>query len=267
MASESLLKQLRQSFYDQNDNPNERLDKFCSQDVHRVIIDDNEFTGYKTYSFFWEKTYIKEPERSTNGAIENLNSYPTFITPHLQFKFSMMSMEDYRRLYNLMLSKNEFVVTCYNPLTNETTTNKMYFYPDDLPKFAMLGRTIFNPKASQNEKWVELLGVQEYTVEMVGTNTNFEKLTLTYNLNVPLGTSWAYGTTSTQEFAKNTRTKVGAVALIKVGETNTPMQQIDFNKTKVFQGWNTQQDGSGLAYIDGDEYYFYEDKTLFAQWR
>lgn len=178
MASESLINQLSQSFYDANGTPNERLDKYCSKDVHKIVIDGNEFTGYKTYSFFWEKTYVKEPERSSDGTISNLNSYATFITPHLQIKFSLMSMEDYRRLYALILSKNEFLVTCYDPITNETTTNRMYFYPDSLPKLNMIARNILNKV--QGEKWVELLGVQDYTIEMVGTNVSTEKVEVLY---------------------------------------------------------------------------------------
>lgn len=178
MASESLIKQLSQSFYNANGTPNERLDKYCSKEVQKIVIDGNEFTGYKTYSFFWEKTYVKEPTRSSDGNIGNLNSYATFITPHLQIKFSLMSMEDYRRIYGLILSKNEFLVTCYNPITNETTTNRMYFYPDSLPKLNMIARNILNN--GQKEKWIELLGVQDYTIEMVGTNVSTEKVEILY---------------------------------------------------------------------------------------
>ena len=187
MASQSLINQLSQSFYNADGTPNERLTNYCSQDVQRIIIDGNEFTGYKTYSFFWEKTYVKEPERGANGQISNLNSYATFITPHLQINFSLMAMEDYRRLYGLILSKNEFLVTCYDTLTNQTTTNRMYFYPDSLPKLNMLARNVFNNGAK--EKWIELLGVKDYTVEMVGTNVEAEKIEviyLDYNDN-PLG--------------------------------------------------------------------------------
>lgn len=179
MASESLINQLSQPFYDDKGNPNERFTKFCSKEVPKIIIDGNEFTGYKTYSFFWEKTYVKEPTRSSNGSINNLNSYATFITPHLQIKFALMSMEDYRKLYNLILSRNEFVVTCYNPITNGTTTNKMYFYPDSLPKLNMIARNLLNPK-DEKEKWIELLGVQDYTIEMVGTNVSMDKVEIRY---------------------------------------------------------------------------------------
>ena len=178
MASQSLINQLSQSFYNADGTPNERLTEYCSRDVQKIIIDGNVFTGYKTYSFFWEKTYVSEPVRSSGGVISDLNSYATFITPHLQIKFSLMSMEDYRTLYGLILSKNEFLVTCYNPITNETTTNNMYFYPDSLPKLNMLARNVFNQGAK--EKWVELLGVQDYTIEMVGTNVDTEKIEVIY---------------------------------------------------------------------------------------
>ena len=64
---------------EQDDNPNERK-------VSEIFIDGNLIKGYFTYTFFTEKTYAKEPERSQGGQIDNLNSYATFLTPTLKIK-------------------------------------------------------------------------------------------------------------------------------------------------------------------------------------
>ena len=256
MASESLLNQLRQPFYNSDGTPNERLTSFCSQDVQKIIIDGNTFTGYKTYSFFWEKTFVRQPERSLSGVIDNLNSYSTFITPHLQINFAMMSIEDYRRLYSLIMSKNEFVVTCYNVLTNEMTTNKMYFYPDTLPKLNMMVRQITNNGA--REKWIELLGVQDYTIEMVGTNASMDKVSVVYHLNPPSGTSESDQTFANEDIYKNQEFIVGK---------NSTFQKETFGNKYAFTTWNTKPDGSGVAYIDGNSYFTNESLVLYAQWR
>lgn len=51
-------------------------------------------------------------------------------------------------------------------------------------------------------------------------------------------------------------------------------QKTGLNKNKeiitlegsVFKGWNTQSDGKGIAYEDGEAVIFYENTTLYAQW-
>ena len=152
----------------------ERRERYGTTEISHIIIDGNKFGGYKTFSSFWEKTYVKSPERSTNGVIGNLNSYTTFVTFHLTVNFAMMSIDDYRRLYDLMLDRNEFTVTAYNILTNKPYTCKMYFAPDQMPKLYTMARRL------QGEKFIEVLGVQDYTIELIGTNASMDKVEIRY---------------------------------------------------------------------------------------
>jgi hypothetical protein len=166
-----------------------RREVYGSTDIQQIIIDGNKFSGYKTFSSYWEKTYAKQPERSANGVISNLDSYPTFTTFHLTVNFAMMSIDDYRRLYELMLSKNEFLVTAYNAITGGTHTCKMYFAPDQMPKLYAVARKL------QGEKFVEVLGVRDYTIELIGTNNDDNiKFTVKYydGHNTLLGSSEQY---------------------------------------------------------------------------
>jgi hypothetical protein len=153
----------------------ERADNYNAEGITSITIDGNEFTGYKAFSFIWEKTFAKEPERSSSGVIGNLDSYPTFITPHLKIDFSMISIDDYRRLYNLILNRNEFDVTCYDVVNNCMTTNKMYFAPDQFPKLFTMARHL-----SQGGKFIELTGVRDYTVELIGTNNTKDEVSVSY---------------------------------------------------------------------------------------
>lgn len=146
--------------------------------IQTVEIDGNEFggtfTGYKAYSFFWEKTFAKQPERSASGVIGNLDSYPTFTTPHLKIDFSMISIDDYRRLCKLMLAQSEFNVTCYDVIYDERKTVKMYFAPDQFPKLFAIAR-MYN-----GNKYIELTGVRDYTVELIGTNNSKDEVSVSY---------------------------------------------------------------------------------------
>lgn len=148
--------------------------RFNAVGIDKVIIDGNEFTDYKAFSFVWEDSYVKSPERSGSGVIENLNSYSWFLTPHLKIDFSMLSIDSYRRLIELKHNKREFVVTCYDPSYNRITTNKMYFPPEEMPKLLAIARAL------NGEEWVELLGVQDYTVEMIGTNASLDTVDILY---------------------------------------------------------------------------------------
>lgn len=163
------------TMYDVLSKPlSQRKGEYGTTEIQYIIIDGNKFGGYKTFSSYWEKTYAKQPERSASGVISNLDSYPTFTTFHLTVNFAMMSIDDYRRLYDLMLSKNEFVVTAYNVITNKSHTCKMYFAPDQMPKLYAVARKM------QGEKFLEVLGVQDYTIELIGTNNDMDKLSIIY---------------------------------------------------------------------------------------
>lgn len=167
MAENPINDILRKSWQD-------RQTQYGSTDIQKVIIDGNEFTGYKTFSSFWELTYSKSPERSTGGVIGNLNSIPCFVTPHLKINFAMMDIDSYRRLYDLILDRREFTVKYYDVVHNQIETQKMYFAPDQLPTLYAVARRL------NGEEWVEVLGIQNYTVELIGTNNELEKVDILY---------------------------------------------------------------------------------------
>ena len=68
--------------------------------------------------------------------------------------------------FSTCTSKNEFLVTAYNVITGGTQTCKMYFAPDQMPKLYAVARKL------QGEKFVEVLGVRDYTIELIGTNND-----------------------------------------------------------------------------------------------
>lgn len=140
---------------------NNRSD-YIADGMAKFTVDGIEYTGYSEYTFMWEKTFVENPERSTNGSMGNLNeNNATFNTPHMTATYSIMTINDYRSIMKQLLAKNEFIVTCYDPIYDKMTTNKMYFATASTPKYYT---------SNSSNGTVELLGVQNYTVELIGTN-------------------------------------------------------------------------------------------------
>jgi uncharacterized repeat protein (TIGR02543 family) len=97
------------------------------------------------------------------------------LTPHLKIDFSMMSIDTYRDIMLKIYEKNEFIVTCYDVVNNIDTTNKMYFTTEEMPKLWTVVEAL-----NGNEDAIELLGVQDYVVEMVGTNAPMDEIDVLY---------------------------------------------------------------------------------------
>lgn len=161
------------------------IKEYEAVDIAEVKIDGNRFRNYGTYSFIWEKTFVKAPERSASGALGNLNSYATFLTPHLILDFSVMSIDDYRRIMLLHYGANEFTVECYDPIYNRKIITKMYFGTEEMAKLYTIAQNRLLPDG-QWEEWVDLVGVTEYKVELIGTNNDLDLVSVKYEYNAPL---------------------------------------------------------------------------------
>ena len=105
-----------------------------------------------------EKSYSTQPVRSVDGTMESINDITTFLTPRIIIKYHMMDIEDYRKLMKKLNSttKNAFRVTCYDIVKDKRVTHEMYFAPTSMP-------IIY-------QKYLQALGVQDFTIELIGTN-------------------------------------------------------------------------------------------------
>ena len=223
--------------------------------LDRVEIDGNEIHGYFEYSYIETKSYVTEPVRAANGSMGNLDSYPTFLTPRLTIKYNYMHIEDYRKLMLLLRSKNEFTVSMYDIVLDKRVSHKMYFAPPEMP--------------SIHQRNLEILGVKNYTVELIGTNNDVETHTLTYDFNIPSTVQWQYASSISVEVPQNITEIIGEAATYvdTYGDgnahniTNTTLDGMYF-----FKKWNTQPDGSGFTYVNGDAYFITSDTTLYAIW-
>ena len=140
--------------------------KYKSTQLDRIEIDGCEIQGYFDYSFMEEKSYTEQPVRSQDGSIENLKDYTTFLTPRLIIKYNMMNIDDYRTLMTFLKSKNTFNVTCYDIVADRRVTHEMYFANPQMP-------IIY-------QRYLAALGVQDYTIELIGTNRRTEEMEIQF---------------------------------------------------------------------------------------
>lgn len=147
--------------------PYQYRENYTSTQLDRIEIDGCEIHGYFEYSFMEEKSYMEQPVRSQDGSIENLDDYTTFLTPRLIIKYNMMNIEDYRTLMTFLKSKNTFQVTCYDIVADRRVTHEMYFANPQMP-------IIY-------QRYLAALGVQDYTIELIGTNRKTEEIKFTLN--------------------------------------------------------------------------------------
>ena len=157
--------------------------EYDAVNIAEVKIDGNRFRNYGAYSFIWEKTFVKSPGRSAGGSLGNLNSYATFLTPHLILDFSIMSIDDYRKIMLLHYGANEYTVECYDPIYNRKIKVKMYFGTEEMAKLYTIAQNRLLPNG-QWEEWIDLVGVTEYKVELIGTNNDLDLVSVKYEYSI-----------------------------------------------------------------------------------
>ncbi len=231
---------------------------YRAKDIDKVVIDGDTFTNYGDFQFVWEKSYVTSPSRSSSGAIDNLNAYPTFSTPHLIINFSIMSIDDYRAIMRKALEKNEFVVECYDPIYNQRISVKMYLGTAEMAKLRVLNRVRFN--GLEWEDFIEVVGVQGYTVDLIGTNNDLDLVSVTYHLNPPVGTGVADFTLGEEDVYRGQEIVVGSSASDITKET--------FNGKYIFARWNINKGGGSQGiYANGADYVINSNLVLYAQWQ
>ena len=226
--------------------------------ISEVKISGIPFTNYGQYSFIWEKTFVKEPKRSGAGNLGNLNSYSTFLTPHLILNFSLMSIDDYREIMKLHYESNEYTVECYAFIYNRKIKAKMYFATEEMAKLYTIAQHRLGANGEW-EDWVDLVGVSDYSVELIGTNNELDLVSVRYEYNSDLTPT---GAPIPPQYEEDTY--LGEEIVIG---GNSSFPSIPPSNEWQFNGWNTQADGSGTPYTNGRVVTVNTDNfVLYAQW-
>lgn len=154
------------NFTDLEDIINNKESYAITDEMKELFIGDVKYTGFSKVTFYWHKTAVEQPDRADNGAMGNVNEeIATFKTPHIKVVYDIMTIDTYRSLMNQYLDKMEYVVKCYDPVYNKVSEHKLYISAEQEPDYYIQNWTDSegNPQAS-------LIGVKNYTFELIGTN-------------------------------------------------------------------------------------------------
>jgi hypothetical protein len=242
--------------------PSDSRGHYIATQLDRIKIDGEEILGYFEYSFLEEKSYKTQPERADDGSIPDLENYATFLTPRLIIRYNMMQIEDYRKLMKKLKAKNVFTVECYDIVEDKRVVHEMYFAPPQMP-------IIY-------QQYLNALGVQEYTIELIGTNRKTH-LSVTYDYNfdsLPDGASISAYFMATypdepmirtvENIPYNKKYLVGNLML----DGDIPLANA-FPFSLTLRGWSVlpyEEYDTTLRYTDGVSYFLSKDMVLYAQW-
>lgn len=243
-----------------DENDVNAFNEYNAIDMAKIEIGGNVFTNYGQYQFMLEKSYFEEPKRNARGALGNINEHKSFITARLAFNFSIMSIDDYRTLMKLHFAKNEHLVKCYDTINNRTITVKMYFSPPQMAKLHTISKIRFNQDAWEN--WLQLVGVKDYSVEMIGTNNELDAITIYYDYNAPKDISGNPIYPNGVIVPNQSEVDVHSGDDIILG-TNSDFKDMPPSNKYKFNGW---KDKSGTFYADGTRILVYESETFYADW-
>lgn len=147
---------------------------YVATEMAEFTIEGETFAGYSEYKFMWEVTLSKQLDRASNGNMGNLDTYPAFATPHATIRYDFMPITDYRRLRQLYLNetaegflpRKHFTATVYDSDYDRKITTDMYLATPSMPEY-------YTNTTDDGE--VELLGVRNYTIELIGTNNEVDE--------------------------------------------------------------------------------------------
>lgn len=239
--------------------------------INTVIIDGYPLTGCASITYLTEKSFVKSPDRSSNGSMGDLNNYATFLSAHLKMNFALMPITVYRKIMDMIYTKNMFTVTCYDVVYDRAITRKMYFATEELPTLWTIVEEINNALISTDGMvgnynyavcgdYLDLCGVKDYTVEMIDTNNPLDKLSVVYHLNAPF-------TTSDVDIIGGASLEVAEGEDFIIG-ANTGIENYQYSGYKFSGLWNTKADGQGTSYRNGDiQNNLQFDLVLYAQWQ
>jgi len=199
-----------------------------------VIINGEDFSAYSDIFTLDTMTWQEEPSRALDGSMPDINEIERFPVPRVWIDFSLMPIEDYRRLLSALNRDAEFPVTYRNLETGQMVTHMMYVHPLDRYKI--------------HNRGPDLIGINGVKITLVGTLNNPQTYSVAYAFNGASGTP------------KPTQTaQYGQVITIE-GPDDWVYENMQFFS------WNTKPDGTGIRLVPGQKYVVTSDIILYAIW-
>lgn len=137
------------------------------------MIDGESFSGigYEQLKTTNQLTYEQSPSRQSDGSMENIEDYNSFVIGASDIGFSLIHPDTYVRLKEKLCSKRTFEVSYYDKDFDRFVTKEMYVKPIDLDNFLSLGDKIIGMKGVTISFVPTLNETTEYTATFY-TNDN-----------------------------------------------------------------------------------------------
>lgn len=128
------------------------------------VIDGNNFSGIGRGELQCtnQYNYKTSPGRQGDFSMTNINEYDSAVIPQVQIGFKLITIEDFYKLRQLLLSKRNFNFVYYDVDFNHFVAHEMYPQPDELKAFFNRGE--------------QVIGVQGFKITMVGTLNGKDKV-------------------------------------------------------------------------------------------
>lgn len=192
------------------------------------------YTGLSRDTIGWNETvWGASLTRSNTFALENIDDVAIGQVPQCTLVFKYLNMETFIEIQKL-LRERHLIVNYFDMDLGKRVTHEMAITGNERKKFYSRGNA--------------LLGVQDFTIKLVGTNRDREVLdcTLSYDLN---------GGTSLGDYDTQTYSQGDQVA-ISSGQ--------DITHAGHLVEWNTKSDGTGQHYAPNTTITIWTDLTLYA---
>jgi uncharacterized repeat protein (TIGR02543 family) len=143
----------------------------------------------------------------------------------------------------------------------------MYFSTESMPNLYTLTRQL-----QGEEPIIEVLGVKDYTVELIGTNSDIEKVSVIYYLNAPINTNTNMPYVPDNALSSYAEDDVYNGQEIVIGNAATSIVNETFGGALRFTKWNISSDNPLESktqgnYINGNTMTVDEHGIkLYAQW-
>lgn len=200
--------------------------------------------GYENYPFTTSRDSIGYNEtvwggnlnRSKKFTLENIDDVEIGQVPQCTITFKMLNIEDFKVLQE-MLAQRRLTVTYFDIDVGAFVTHDMAITKNERKKIYAYGSKV--------------IGVQDLTIKLVGTNldADYTSKTITYKANGGSGND-----------VENTHDLADQVVLLD-GE------ECGFEKSGYhIAEWNTKADGTGYTYGLNQSITLWKSLTLYAIW-
>ena len=128
------------------------------------VIDGNNFSGIGRGELKCtnQYNYKTSPGRQGDFSMTNINEYDSAVIPQVEIGFKLITIEDFYKLRQLLLSKRNFNFVYYDVDFGRFVAHEMYPQPDELKAFFNRGE--------------QVIGVQGFKITMVGTLNGKDKV-------------------------------------------------------------------------------------------